>query len=106
MYEENTFTKIINKEIEANIFYETSHTVIIYDNKPQAKVHLLLLPKKNYIDYVDFLQNALINEKQDMENALLYTIDKLHLKNSKLITNCGKNAGQEIFHFHIHLLSF
>jgi histidine triad (HIT) family protein len=102
----NIFTKIVNKEIPADIILEDIYTCVIRDIQPKAKIHLLIIPKKNYIDYVDFLSHSSQEEKKSMETMILAIIQKFNLSNSKLITNSGKEAFQEIFHFHIHFLSY
>ena len=106
IYKENIFTKIINKEISSEIIYENEEFLVIQDINPQAPIHFLLLPKNNYKNYIDFLQRASINEKSIMEFIILKIFKDFNLKNGKIITNYGEKAGQEIFHFHIHILSY
>ena len=105
-YENNIFTKIINKEIPSEIICENEEFLVIKDINPQAHIHFLLLPKKNYVNYMDFLQKASTNEKNIMEATILKVFEDFNLDNGKIITNYNKKAGQEIFHFHIHILSF
>lgn len=104
MYKENIFTKIINKEIEANIIYESEFFIVFPDIKPLEKFHFLILPKKSYIDYFNFLNFASIEEKKDLEKTFLKIKKDINLNNIKLITNSGNF--QEIFHFHFHLLGY
>lgn len=105
-YEKNIFTKIINKEIPTEIIYENEEIIVFHDINPKAKLHFLILPKKNYIDYVHFLFTASNEEKKFMEETILYIVTNYNLSNSKIIINHGAEAGQEIFHFHIHLMSY
>lgn len=105
-YKENIFTKIINKEIASEILLENEYFIVINDIQPQGKIHLLIISKKNYIDYIDFLENSSKEEQIEMNNLILEVCKKYSFKNVKFISNCGKEAGQEIFHFHIHLINF
>ena len=106
VYKENIFTKIINKEIPSEIIYENEEFLVIKDINPKAPIHFLLLPKKNYVNYMDFLEKASINEKSIMELTILKIFKDFNLDNGKIITNYGEKSGQEVFHFHIHLLSY
>ena len=106
IYKENIFTKIVNKEIPTEIIYENESFLVIKDINPKASVHFLLLPKKNYVNYMDFLQKASVNEKSIMELTILKIFKDFNLNNGKILTNYGTKAGQEIEHFHIHLMSY
>lgn len=97
------FTKIINKEIPAQIEFEDDFCIVIHDIHPQAPVHLLIIPKKEI---------PTIMEAKDEDQALLGHLmlvarnmgKKLGLEGYKLVYNVGKKGGQEIFHIHLHLL--
>jgi len=98
------FCKIVDKEIPASIIYEDKHTLAFKDLHPQAKTHILIIPKKHFQDISSLDDtNTLI--------AIFNTINKitasLNLKEQgfRLVTNNGKNAGQSIFHLHFHILS-
>jgi histidine triad (HIT) family protein len=106
IYKENIFTKIIKKEIKSHIIYENKEFLVIKDINPKAPVHFLLLPKNNYINYIDFLQKASSEEKSSMDSTILKIFEDFNLDNGKIITNYGEKAGQEVFHFHIHILSY
>jgi histidine triad (HIT) family protein len=106
IYEDNIFTKIVNKKINTEVLYETKYMLVIKDANPQAKFHALILPKNNYIDYVDFANKASQMEKNSLEECILFIIKNFNLTNCKLVTNYGQKAGQEIFHFHTHILSY
>lgn len=106
IYKENIFTKIVNKEIPSEIIYENEDFLVIKDINSKAPVHFLLLPKKPYVNYIDFLEKASINEKSIMELTILKIFKDYKLDNGRLITNYGEKAGQEVPHFHMHLLSY
>ncbi len=99
------FTKIINKEIPANIVYEDDDVIAFKDIAPVAPVHILVVPKKEI---------ATIN---DIKEDDAYLIGKVYLTISKLakefglaekgyrvVSNCNEHAGQTVFHIHFHLI--
>ena len=56
MYDENNiFAKILRKEIPCEVVYEDDQVLFFYDINPQAKVHILGIPKKNVVDFADFI---------------------------------------------------
>jgi histidine triad (HIT) family protein len=98
------FTKIINKEIPANIIFEDELCIIIEDISPQAPLHYLAIPKKEIIGVSD-----LDNNDNDIMGHLMLTIKKqmqnINVSNYRLVINNGSEAGQTIFHLHIHILA-
>ena len=102
--EETIFTKIINKEIPADIIYENDKILAFLDIKPIEKGHTLVIPKINYKHFHDIPKNELgeyIKEVQKISNAVLKGTGA---KGINVVTNCGKEANQEIMHFHFHLI--
>lgn len=105
-YENNIFTKIINKEIKSNIIYENANAIAIHDIYPKQKIHILIIPKGHYVNYFDFINNAHINEINDFNNIYKQIITQYNLmENHKIIINNGAKSEQEIFHMHMHILS-
>ena len=98
------FTKIINKEIPANIIFEDELCIIIEDISPQAPLHYLAIPKKEIIGVSDLDDND-----NDIMGHLILTIKKqmqnINVSNYRLVINNGSEAGQTIFHLHIHILA-
>ncbi len=99
------FTKIINKQIPADIVYEDDLCLAIKDINPQAPVHLLLVPKQP----IDMLSNAQ-PEDQALLGHLLLAASKIarQLKIDgafRLVINNGEEGGQAVFHLHIHILA-
>ena len=99
------FCKIINGEIPAGIIFEDENMVIIKDIDPKAKNHFLAIPKKHYK-----LLKDMNEEEMKTLGLILATIPKLEellcLENGyRLVINQGENAGQSVFHLHIHILS-
>jgi len=103
--EDCIFCKIIHGEISAEVVREANDFIVIKDIKPKAPVHLLLIPKAHISSlnevgetHIPLLGKMLYEAKQ---LAREFGIDKCGYK---LISNCGNDAGQEVAHFHIHLL--
>jgi histidine triad (HIT) family protein len=98
------FTKIINREIPANIIFEDELCIIIEDISPQAPLHYLAIPKKEIIGVSD-----LDDKDNDIMGHLMLTIKKqmqnINVSNYRLVINNGSEAGQTIFHLHIHILA-
>ena len=108
MYDQNTiFAKILRKEIPCNTYYEDEFSLFFYDINPQAKIHLLAIPKYSCVDYADFISKADQKIILSFFNSINIVIEKLKIKQSgyRLISNSGQNGGQEVPHFHIHILA-
>ena len=103
---ENIFNKIINKEIKADIVFENDKVIAFKDINPAAPIHLLIIPKKNIKTINDIQENdkELIGELflAAKKIAKDYNIDK---NGYRLIFNCNDDAGQTVFHIHMHLLA-
>lgn len=97
------FTKIINRELAADIVYEDELCLAFKDINPQAPVHILLIPKKE-IRSSDEIQK----EDQALMGHLMTVVPKitkpLSLSSYRLVVNTGEDAGQTVFHIHIHIL--
>ena len=94
------FTRIIQREAPADIFYETDQVIVIADHRPKAPVHLLIIPKQEYPDFhhtpPDMLQVC-------MDTAKLVA-EKLGIPDHyQLLINNG--LGQVVPHLHIHFFS-
>ncbi|MDB4861484.1 HIT domain-containing protein [bacterium] len=104
---ENIFAKILSGEIPCEKFLEDDHVLSFKDINPQAKLHILIIPKKKFIDIADFLENADNDYQSSFWSSVNNIIKNLGLsdKGFQLKTHKGKDGGQEVFHFHLHLLS-
>lgn len=100
--EDCIFCKIINKELNTEFVYENESAVVFKDINPKADIHLLVVPKQ----HVESLNEL---DDENLLGKLLMTVKavtkKEGIKSYKTIINTGKDAGQEIFHLHIHILS-
>lgn len=100
------FSKIINREIPADIVYETDNVLAFRDINPQAPTHILIIPKIEIptVKEINGREHGLLlGEMIDAANyiAKKENIDK---EGFRLVFNCGDNGGQEVYHLHMHLL--
>lgn len=99
------FSKIIAKEIPADIVYEDDLVLAFRDIAPQAPTHILIIPKREIAT-----ANDVTAEDEATLGRLLLAAAKLAEKEGiaadgyRLIVNCNKHGGQEVFHLHMHLL--
>jgi len=97
------FTKIINKEIPADIVYEDEQCLAFKDINPQAPIHILLIPKEE----ISSVQEVKLEDRELMGHLITKIPEitkKLNLSAYRLVVNTGENAGQTVFHLHIHIL--
>ncbi|HJK87469.1 MAG TPA: HIT domain-containing protein [Candidatus Megaira endosymbiont of Hartmannula sinica] len=102
--EDNIFARIIKKTLSADIMYEDDIMMIIKDIKPLMKYHYLAICKIPSVDYSDFISKSSSDNIAHFFIKVREFADK-RLEGYRLITNNGRGAGQEIFHFHLHILS-
>ena len=105
--QKNIFAKILRSEIPCDKIYEDEYILSFKDINPQSKIHVLIIPKEQYIDIADFLQNANAHYQTTFWKSVNTIIDILDLRDKgfQIKTHKGKDGGQEVFHFHLHLLS-
>lgn len=103
---QNIFAKILRKEIPARIVYENDFVLAFHDIAPKAPVHILVIPKKPYVSYVDFSQHATSEEMVALTKATAHIakMQGLEEKGYRIVSNIGHDGGQEVLHFHIHIL--
>lgn len=99
------FCKIANGEIPSKTIYEDDLVKAFYDIKPCAPVHFLVIPKKHISSL-----NDVNTENADVIAHIYCVIAKLakelKLDNGyRVISNCGKDAGQTVFHIHFHVIA-
>ncbi|MEM9468527.1 MAG: histidine triad nucleotide-binding protein [Pseudomonadota bacterium] len=104
--DQNIFSKILRGEIPCNKAYEDDHVLAFHDIAPQAPVHVLVIPKGSYIDLSDFSANAGDAEIIAFHRAVAKLSHELDLtqKGYRAIANTGEHGGQEVPHYHLHLL--
>ena len=106
----NIFAKILRKEIPCDKIYENDHVLAFKDINPQAKIHVLVIPKGAYVNMDDFSQNAKNDEIVALIRALGEVTKIVGLssysegKGYRYIGNNGPDGGQEVPHLHFHIL--
>ncbi len=99
------FDKIINKEIPADIIYETDDILAFKDINPVAPVHILIIPKYNIKNV-----NDVSNDDCKVLAELFLSAKKISKKigidknGYRLIVNCNEDGGQTVYHLHMHLI--
>jgi len=98
------FCKFVTKEFETKIVYENDFVLAFNDIAPQAPTHILIIPKK----HISSLSEQVENDKNIMGElffAVKTIAEKLDLKTYRTVINTGEDAGQSVFHIHLHLMS-
>ncbi|PWI34962.1 purine nucleoside phosphoramidase [Vibrio albus] len=105
MAEETIFSKIIRKEIPADIVYQDDLVTAFRDISPRAPSHVLIIPNK----FIPTLND--IEEEDELMMGRMFTVAKKLAKDEgideggyRLIMNCNAHGGQEVYHIHMHLL--
>lgn len=101
MSEDCIFCKIINGDFNTEFVYENEYVVVFKDINPKAPIHLLVIPKTHVASLNELEDKILMAE---LLMAVKETTKKIGLKSYKTLINTGKEAGQEVFHLHIHIL--
>ena len=99
--EDCIFCKIINGDFNTEFVYENKHVVVFKDINPKAPVHLLVVPRIHVASLNELEDKNLMGE---LLQAVKETTKKIGLKSYKTLINTGKEAGQEVFHLHVHIL--
>lgn len=96
------FCKIINGDFGTEFVYENDYAVVFKDINPKADTHLLVVPRL-HVESLNELNDEAILGKLMM--TVKDVTKKLNIKSYRTVINTGKDAGQEVFHLHIHILS-
>ena len=104
MSEDTIFSKIIRREIPADIVHEDDLCLAFRDITPQAPTHILVIPKKP----IPKLADANEDDKA-LLGHLLFTVSEIARKENldngyRVVINTGEEGGQTVFHLHLHLL--
>ena len=98
------FSKIISGEIPSELLYEDEHCIAINDINPQAPVHVLVIPRQNIPRLVD----AQLNDQALLGHLMLVAgklAEQLGVGDAfRLVVNNGAEAGQTVFHLHLHII--
>lgn len=97
------FCKIIRKEIPCHIIQETENVIAFLDSFPKGYGHILVLPKKHWQFFHEIPINIL-EEINLVTNNIAKKLYQHRKKSYNIISNNGEEAGQSVFHFHVHIL--
>jgi diadenosine tetraphosphate (Ap4A) HIT family hydrolase len=102
----NTFAKIIRGEIPGRKIHEDDQVLAIADVAPAAPVHVLIMPKGEYVSFDDFARNASPDRLAHFFKVITEVARKTGVEKSgyRLIANHGADASQSVPHFHMHLI--
>ena len=99
------FTKIINREIPADIVYEDDDVIAFKDIAPVAPIHVLVVPKKEISTINDISdEDALLIGKVYKVIGKLAKEFELDKDGYRVVSNCNEHGGQTVFHIHFHLI--
>src|SRR5690349_13825251 len=102
----NIFAKILRGEIPCKKVHEDEFALAFEDIAPAAPVHVLVVPKGEYISFNDFSARASKEEVKGFFSSVQTVAEKLGLVENgyRLISNHGPDASQTVHHFHVHVL--
>ncbi len=105
--ENNVFARILRGEIPCTRLYEDEFAVAFADVRPQAPVHVLVIPRGQYISVADFGARAGAAEITGFWRAVSAVAAQLGVVEPgfRMIANAGPDSRQEVPHFHVHLLA-
>ncbi|WP_095011451.1 histidine triad nucleotide-binding protein [Tsuneonella mangrovi] len=103
--DDNIFAKILRDEIPSKRVYEDQWAIAFHDINPQAKLHILVIPRGKYVSWDDFAAKAPAEEIAGFIRAVGNVAREHGLVGPgyRLLANVGYHGGQEVPHLHVHL---
>ena len=105
MAQETIFSKIIRREIPADIVYQDDQVTAFRDINPQAPTHILIVPNKLIATVND------VTPEDEPMLGRLFTVARILAEHEgiaesgyRLLVNCNQDGGQQVYHLHMHLL--
>ena len=100
------FCKIVKGEIPSEKVYEDEDVLCFKDINPVAPIHILVIPKKHIANLLEVTKEdgKLIAKIYEIINKLAKDLN-IEKDGFRVVTNCGKDAGQEVMHLHFHMLA-
>ena len=105
----NIFAKILRGEIPCKKIYEDNYVLAFHDANPQKKIHVLVVPKGEYVNLDDFSSYATEKEIVGLIKGIGEVAKKLGVSEAvkgegyRSLVNVGANGGQEVSHLHFHI---
>ena len=102
----NIFARILRGELPCKKVYEDAHTLAFHDIRPQAPVHVLVIPKGAYESTDDFHAKASESEQAALMRAIGHVAGLVGVTDTgyRVIANTGRHGHQEVPHLHFHIL--
>jgi diadenosine tetraphosphate (Ap4A) HIT family hydrolase len=103
----NVFARILRGEIPCKKVFEDQHALAFHDINPQAKTHVLVIPKGAYVSWDDFSASASDAEIVGFTRAVGQVARALGAAEGgyRVLANHGRHAHQEVPHFHVHIFA-
>ncbi len=98
------FCKIVAGEVPAEIVHATESTVAFKDVAPQAPTHVLVIPTSHYPNAQELAHHEPCTAAEMLQVAAQVAAQAGLEENYRLVFNTGKDAGQTVFHAHLHVL--
>ena len=107
--DQNIFAKILRGEIPNKTVLESEHTLAFEDIRPQAPVHVLVIPKGPYVTLDHFAGSASDAEIVDFHRCVAKICEQMGVTadsggGCRFISNAGEHGVQEVPHYHLHIL--
>lgn len=101
----NIFARILRKELPADIVYEDDYALAFHDINPKAPIHIIVIPKEEFVSFFDFTENASPELTVKFYKAIQHTIQLFNLQKEgfRILSNHGGHGGQEVPHYHVHI---
>ena len=101
----NIFAKILRGEIPCKKIYEDEFVLAFHDINPQKKIHVLVIPKGEYVNLDDFSAKASEKEISGLIKGISIVAKKVGVSDEgyRSLVNTGENGGQEVPHLHFHI---
>lgn len=104
MSDDCLFCGVVAGDVDADVVYADEHVVAFRDIDPQAPVHVLVVPRTHVHDL-----GALVTAEPELSEPLMAgvaaVVDDHGLDAYRVVVNTGAEAGQSVFHLHVHLLA-
>ncbi len=102
----NIFAKILRGELPSRKVYEDEFALAFHDIHPKAAIHVLVIPKGEYVSFVDFTAQAPAELQAGFWRAVGTVARTLGVEEGfRLAARTGPGGGQIVFHFHVHVMS-
>ena len=98
------FCKIAAGEVPAHKVYEDDQVVAFLDVSPWTKGHTLILPKSHHLDLLDTPDEIVAKIAVLAKDLAINYKPTLQVDGFNILNNCGEPAGQEVMHYHLHLI--